>query len=70
MQFSVGTLSMTPLGPNVKRQGIATTILRTGSNRGNGCRATLQRHNKLEVRVALFLTHWTIQSFPVINYVP
>lgn len=62
MQFSVWTLSMTALGPNVKSLGIAKTILRTGSNRGNGCRATLQRPNKLEVRVDLFLAHWTIQS--------
>lgn len=70
MQFSVWTLSMTALGPNVKRLGIATTILRTASNRGNGCRATLHIHNRLQARVALFLTHWTIQSFPVISYVP
>lgn len=62
IQFSVWALSMTSLDPNVKRLDIATTILRIGSNRGNGCRTTLHRRNKLETWVALFLTHWAIQS--------
>lgn len=47
---------MTALCHNVKRLSMPTTVLRTGSNRGNGCRVTLHRHNKLEARVALFLT--------------